>query len=265
MATEMAVRTNGAEVLERVLLTGDLEKLRPEERVAYYQRVCESLGLNPLTQPFDFLKLNGKLVFYAKKGAADQLRRRDGISIQPPTSQVINDTYVVTVTASDKSGRIDSDIGAVSIKGLGGEALANAMLKAVTKAKRRVTLSLCGLGMLDESEIESIPNAQPVTVDMTTGEIDPRLSPSPEVAGKNQSPATEDTWTRWHALVDAAHVAGLTVKVAPLHITEVALLRWAHALEQRIEETRVGGLPLADSDAEGRAEAAFADFNEIPF
>ena len=36
---------------------------------------------------------------------------------------------------------------------LKGEVRANAILKAVTKAKRRATLSICGLGWLDESEV----------------------------------------------------------------------------------------------------------------
>ena len=43
--------------------------------------------------------------------------------------------------------------GAVNINGLKGEALANAMMKAETKAKRRATLSLCGLGLMDELEV----------------------------------------------------------------------------------------------------------------
>jgi len=43
-------------------------------------------------------------------------------------------------------------------------------MKAVTKAKRRLTLSLCGLGWLDETEIETIPDAKPVVV-QETGEI----------------------------------------------------------------------------------------------
>jgi hypothetical protein len=34
---------------------------------------------------------------------------------------------------------------------------ANTILKAITKAKRRVTLSICGLGWLDETEVEDIP------------------------------------------------------------------------------------------------------------
>src|SRR5574343_296815 len=45
------------------------------------------------------------------------------------------------------------------------------MMKAETKAKRRVTLSICGLGMLDETETATIQDAKPVTVDAETGEI----------------------------------------------------------------------------------------------
>ena len=33
------------------------------------------------------------------------------------------------------------------------------MMKAETKAKRRATLSICGLGLLDETEVSTIPGA----------------------------------------------------------------------------------------------------------
>jgi len=49
--------------------------------------------------------------------------------------------------------------------------LANAQMKAVTKGKRRLTLSLCGLGWLDETEVETIPTAKPASVNIETGEI----------------------------------------------------------------------------------------------
>ena len=45
------------------------------------------------------------------------------------------------------------------------------MMKAETKGKRRVTLSICGLGMLDETEVGSIPDAQPAKIDYETGEV----------------------------------------------------------------------------------------------
>ncbi len=58
---------------------------------------------------------------------------------------------------------------------LKGEAKANAQLKAITKGKRRVSLSLSGLGLLDETEVTDIPSAKPVESpehDSQTGEID---------------------------------------------------------------------------------------------
>ena len=64
---------------------------------------------------------------------------------------------MVTVSARTPNGRTDTEIGALSIKGLTGDSLCNAMMKALTKSKRRVTLSICGLGLLDESEVDSIP------------------------------------------------------------------------------------------------------------
>jgi hypothetical protein len=60
---------------------------------------------------------------------------------------------IVHARAKDKSGRDDEDFGVVAFKGGGGEFMANAMMKAVTKAKRRVTLSISGLGFLDETEV----------------------------------------------------------------------------------------------------------------
>jgi hypothetical protein len=82
---------------------------------------------------------------------------------------------MVTVTATDATGRRDSDMGVVSTKNLAGENLANAILKAITKAKRRVTLSICGLGMLDETEVADIPESskrQPVAMPRSTRQVD---------------------------------------------------------------------------------------------
>lgn len=54
---------------------------------------------------------------------------------------------------------------------LRGDAKANALMKAETKAKRRVTLSIAGLGWVDETEIDTIPDKRRVVVDPSTGEI----------------------------------------------------------------------------------------------
>lgn len=149
------------EDIEKVVVGGDLSPLTPEQRVAYVKAVCESVGLNPLTKPFEYIKLNGKLVLYALKGATDQLRQVHGVSIRVVHQAVQGGLFIVTVEATDKAGRVDTDMGVVPLGNAQGESAANAMMKALTKAKRRVTLSICGLGMLDESEVETIPGARP--------------------------------------------------------------------------------------------------------
>lgn len=159
--TSMAPRlTLDSSVVEQVLLSGDLSKLSPEQRLSYYNNVCASLGLNPLTKPFAYITLNGKLQLYALKDATEQLRKIHQISVTIKAREVIEGCYVVTAQARMPSGREDESIGAVPIANVQGENRSNAMMKAETKAKRRVTLSICGLGMLDETEVESIPGAR---------------------------------------------------------------------------------------------------------
>jgi len=155
--------------LEQVLIGGDLSKLTPAQRVQYYKRTCESLGLNPLTRPFDYITLNNKLQLYAKKDATDQLRSIKGVSIDDVDLQEVGETFVVKVKGHDITGRSDVEIGVVRKSDMQGN-LANAQMKAVTKAKRRLTLSLCGLGWLDETEVETIPDAKTITVS-ENGEI----------------------------------------------------------------------------------------------
>jgi len=153
-----------SDAIRKVLLHGDLSSLNPQQKDNYYMAVCTAVGLNHLTKPFDFIKFQGKEVMYANKGCAEQLRQIKGIGIKVVGKEKIDDLYVVTVEAVTPEGRTDSSTGAISISGLKGEYLANAMMKAETKAKRRVTLSICGLNMLDESEAETLDDSDVKTV-----------------------------------------------------------------------------------------------------
>ena len=154
LATTGTVTTN----IEQVLLGGDLSKLNPQERLNYYNAVCTSLKLNPLTQPFSYIVLNGKLQLYVKKDCTEQLRKIHGVSITKVDPKQIGDLIVVVADAADRDGRTDSATGAVNVAGKKGDDLANSMMRCETKAKRRVTLSICGLGMLDETEVDTLPD-----------------------------------------------------------------------------------------------------------
>lgn len=184
-----------AERIEQVLVGGDLSKLSADERLGYYRMVCESIGLNPLTKPFEFITLNGKLTLYARKDATDQLRNIHQTSVVIIAREVVEGCYVVTAQAKLPSGRTDESIGAVPIENLKGEAKCNAMMKAETKAKRRVTLSISGLGMLDETEIETIPGAVVGEAPKVTAEVrtfgKPKADPAPAASPYSLNPELE--------------------------------------------------------------------------
>ena len=124
------------------------------------------MGLDPFTKPFDILRLNGREVLYCTRSGTQQLNKLHKVShlITSRDTNVDAGVYIVTSKASLPDGRCTESLGAVNIAGLKGEAYANAIMKAETKAKRRATLDLLGLGVLDESEAESIPNATTVAL-----------------------------------------------------------------------------------------------------
>ena len=153
-------------IANQLILQGDLSKLSASDKVKYYNGYCERMGLDPFTKPFDILRLNGKEVLYCTRSGTQQLNKLHKVS-HLITSRDTNQeagVYIVTSKASLPDGRCTESIGAVNIAGLKGEAYANAIMKAETKAKRRATLDLLGLGVLDESEAESIPNATTVAL-----------------------------------------------------------------------------------------------------
>ena len=145
-------------LVAQVIINGDLSKLSAKQRVDYYNGYCQRLGLDAFTKPFDLLKLNGREILYCTRSGAQQLNKLHNVS-HAITSRETNaeaGVYMVTSRACLPDGRCTESIGAVNIQGLKGDNYANAVMKAETKAKRRATLDLLGLGVLDETEVESI-------------------------------------------------------------------------------------------------------------
>lgn len=190
----------GLALIEKVAVNGNIKQLTGPERVSYYMELCKGIQLNAFTKPFDFLEMRNddgstRIVPYANKNATDQIRRMHKVQMQIISRELHDDVYIVTARATDAFGRSDESIGAVALSGttkdgktykLQGDRKANKIMHAETKAKRRATLSLIGLGMLDESELHSIRGAKAFSIDMETGEI---LNKSIEGAEQEYIPA----------------------------------------------------------------------------
>lgn len=140
----------------KVIIKGDLGSLTENELLQYYTQLCGLYNLDPNARPFEILTLKGKKVLYVTRNGTEQLRKNNGISCVPVASKVVDGIYVVETRVYDKAGREDYGTGAVPIRGLTPDDFANAIMKAETKSKRRATLSISGLGMLDESELDTL-------------------------------------------------------------------------------------------------------------
>lgn len=180
------------EQISKVILHGDWSALSDRQKMDFYKSYCESLGLNPLARPVEFLDLGSgkdrKLVPYANKGCTEQLRKIHGISCDRVEHRKEDGLYFVVAHVVDKTGREDTATGVIPFvepptlkewnkarnaydfkpnpnagKVIAPNELAVLIMKTETKAKRRATLSISGLGILDETEIESIPMEKNVT------------------------------------------------------------------------------------------------------
>ena len=197
-----------SEAVEKCLIVGDLSPLTVDQRLEYYRALCKSLGLNPLTRPFEYIVFTnrddedipefqnqqqpqGKMVLYARADCCAQLRKIHKVGIRPRARRYRDgDFYNVEVDLFTLDGRTDTAIGIVPLRKwkrlsnqrtlveLTGRELANAMMKAETKAKRRGTLSICGLHMLEESELDGLLGYGTVTpggrrmINVTPGAVD---------------------------------------------------------------------------------------------
>lgn len=170
LAIKSAVEGITSEEIERHMQIGDLSKMSDSDRSRHYIATCASVGLNPLTKPFILMRNQaGELFLYAGKSACEQLRKRDRVSIRIVSRERDAENFTVIAAASTPDGRLEESMAVVAIKGLTGQALGNAMMRAETKSKMRATLSITGLGF--SSVDDAGPRATEVRFDPRTGEV----------------------------------------------------------------------------------------------
>ena len=253
-----------ARVVESLVVRGDISALGTADRARYYMRVCEGLGLNPHAQPLAFLKLNGKEVLYVTRGATDQLaamHRLNRRMVDGPKVIDLGGTKVVYAVceATHPNGRTETAIATLPFTDP-----VNVFMKAETKAKRRATLSILGLGMLDEMELETIP----------AGAMSPASQP---VLDPGQSDGGHGDGGAWHErppardpvvipgmvdAIDAIRVSSLCVDVVDAYRRAHDVIRAAVSLDsdgargpldtvkaEALEALRGLGLPLTPSKA----------------
>ena len=162
---------------------GNMERLSEAEKERVVSAYCRALDLNPLSQPITFVKMPGRgEVPYVNRGATDQLAAKHRLNrrtIRGPECVDIGGTKVVLcqVEVTHPNGRSETALATLPM----GDPV-NVYMKCETKAKRRGTLSILGLGLLDEMELETIPGAERVQADRPSRDPDPPAIVPPRFA-----------------------------------------------------------------------------------
>jgi hypothetical protein len=238
------------DAVSKAMILGDLKGLTPQLKVAYYTKVCESLGINPMTQPFDYLVFQGRERLYANKNCAEQLRKIYGISVTDIKEEWKGDLLVIKVFVAEPGGRTDVGTAALSVKGLRDTDLANAIMKTETKAKRRATLSICSLGMLDESEVADNPRlfkAIPAdkvhtAIEYTeTGAVNTETGEVVEFQSGSTVALTGDSGDEWSYFRYAYLVPYKELTEARKQLLKGARARWRPAKDKATKEPIPGG------------------------
>jgi hypothetical protein len=208
------------EIVSSIILNNDLSKLSKEQQVQYVAYRCKSAGLDVAGSPFNLIpNKEGKLFLYANKEAAAQLNQLRGLSpVVYKEELLMNDTvYKVTYRVTE-GGRATEDCGAVGlvkvkkvpgkedeIRKLSPDEMADAIMKAHTKAKRRAILTHCGIGtndsdepliVIDSSQKEEIKNADATVKDT-------QQEPVKEETPKKKSDHKNGETLKWSGKIDS--------------------------------------------------------------
>lgn len=175
--SDLSKRNTTAGAIEKAVIRNDLQSLTEVERIQYNFAACRSLGLNPLTRPFDYIVQDGKMSLYLNAVGVAQLRAIYGISVKVKERSFDKEFIYCTAIAWDNSGRSEEATAILSLYNkdntrlLVGQSKANLIMKAETKAKRRATLALRGIPWGDSGEIKS--NLSDPPLDILPAELDP--------------------------------------------------------------------------------------------
>jgi hypothetical protein len=186
---------NTRAIVHATITSGDYSRLDDAQRGDVVLALCRATGLNPLTKPFDFLKLQGKLILYANRNAGDQLAAQHRITRKivrgPEIVDVGGKKLVLCVCeASTPDGRTEHATATVDLADPCG--LANVYMKAETKAKRRAALAVTGLSILDESEARdtgppSSSLSRQLSCSTTNPNEEPLMSPRPTLVARSRA------------------------------------------------------------------------------
>ena len=149
------------------LIRGDVSSVPREALLRYIFTFCERVGISPLAVPFSLMKTQRGMQLVANRNFYDAVASKYAVSRECVGEGFFEgtDLYFTRYRASTPDGRVTEDMALVDTTGLNGNDLANAIMKAHTKGRNRVTRAHLGFPFPDETEAETVPGASVVSIE----------------------------------------------------------------------------------------------------
>jgi hypothetical protein len=196
--SEMPAKYDADPTVIDQLIRGDVSSIPREALLRYVFTFCERVGISPLAVPFSLMKTQRGMQLVANRNFYDAVASKYSVSRECVGEGFFEGTklYFTRYRATTPDGRVTEDMALVDTAGLNGNDLANAIMKAHTKGRNRVTRAHLGFPFPDETEAETVPGASVVGIEqLPSGGNGEPLAAEPE-----PPKATEQQITRIHML-----------------------------------------------------------------
>jgi hypothetical protein len=165
--SEMPAKYDAEPAVIEQLIRGDVSNVPREALLRYVFTFCERVGISPLAVPFSLMKTQQGMQLVANRNFYDAVANKYSVSRECVGEGFFEGTklYYTRYRATTPDGRVTEDMALVDTAGLNGKDLANAIMKAHTKGRNRVTRAHLGFPFPDETEAETVPGASVVSIE----------------------------------------------------------------------------------------------------
>jgi len=282
--SEMPAKYDAEPAVMEQLIRGDVSSVPREALLRYIFLFCERVGISPLAVPFSLVKTQGGMRLVANRNFYDAVASKFSVSRECVAEGFFEGTklYFTRYRATTPDGRATEDMALVDTAGLNGNDLANAIMKAHTKGRNRVTRAHLGFPFPDESEAETVPDASVVGIDDVPGGHNGEPQQDEAVLKPEPPRPSREQIKRIHAL---AHRLGMdenayrafmeqrfgvrsSKSLTPEHAEELAremaqMLREREQAQKQAREAEAGTLEIVAEQSEGQAPSPNANSGEL--
>jgi len=146
-------KENDNGLMDRMVYNG-LDSLTKEEKVKLIEMICNEYDLNAALGHIQVIKKSNRNILYITKSGANHLMFKNQLSSEITNTAMASNILSFRVRVYNDKRSVEN-VGVMHYwDGIKSDELSNRIMACHTKAVRRAVIAFCGLGVLDETELD---------------------------------------------------------------------------------------------------------------